>query len=213
MGKRVTNIIKKSGLDSFIGAQGQRVGIYGGSFNPPHQGHYLVSKCALSRLGLDSVWWLVSPRGPIKGELEHSLEERLQYAKDLTCNNNKIIVTDIEEQIGMHCSIDTLSFLQKTFPKIKFVWIMGADNLACLSQWSRWLDFVCQVPIAVFNRPSYTFRALHGCAASRMAHWRVPNKSMLHLIDRPAPAWGVMWATYSPMSSVRIRDIIKQEGM
>ncbi|MEJ1969338.1 MAG: nicotinate-nucleotide adenylyltransferase [Rhizomicrobium sp.] len=142
-------------------APGLRIGLLGGSFNPAHDGHLYVSEVALKRLGLDYVWWLVTPQNPLKdAEGMGALAQRVRDAKRVA-RHPRIIVMDIERDFRTHYSIDTLRALQKRFPLVKFVWLMGSDNLAIFRRWRRWADFAKRVPIAVIQRPGTVLAALN----------------------------------------------------
>jgi nicotinate-nucleotide adenylyltransferase len=134
-------------------ADGLRIGLLGGSFNPAHEGHLHVSEVALKRLGLDYVWWLVTPQNPLKARAGMaSLSERVRSARAVA-RHPRIIVMDIEHDFRTHYSYDTLVALQKRFPRLKFTWLMGSDNLQIFRRWHRWADLARRVPIAVIQRP------------------------------------------------------------
>ena len=119
-------------------ADGLRIGLLGGSFNPAHEGHLYVSEVALRRLGLDYVWWLVTPQNPLKGRVGLApLEDRVRQARRIA-TRPRIVVMDIERALGTRYSIDTLKALQRRFPRLNFVWLMGSDNLAIFRRWKRW---------------------------------------------------------------------------
>jgi nicotinate-nucleotide adenylyltransferase len=134
-------------------ADGLRIGLLGGSFNPAHEGHLHVSEVALKRLGLDYVWWLVTPQNPLKPRIGMAaLSERVQSARAVA-RHPRIVVMDIEHDLHTHYSYDTLVALQKRFPRLKFTWLMGSDNLQIFRRWHRWADIARRVPIAVVQRP------------------------------------------------------------
>jgi nicotinate-nucleotide adenylyltransferase len=166
-----------------------RIGLLGGSFNPAHQGHLHVSHEALKRLGLDEIWWLVAPQNPLKptagmGELP----TRIAAAKALAKHDKRIRVLDLEARLGTHFTADTLAALQKRWPRIDFVWLMGADNLAQIRQWKNWRSIFARVPIAVFARPTYCHKALAGLAAQRFSRARVIRETRRFGEIRP-PVW------------------------
>ena len=135
-------------------AGGRRVGLLGGSFNPAHEGHLHISRLALDHLGLDELWWLVSPRNPMKpARGMASFDERLAGARTVAADP-RIAVSGIERRLGTRYTADTLRALGARFPRIAFVWVMGADNLAQISRWKDWTAIFEAVPIAVFDRPS-----------------------------------------------------------
>jgi nicotinate-nucleotide adenylyltransferase len=130
-----------------------RIGLLGGSFNPAHEGHLYVSEVAMKRLGLDYVWWLVSPQNPLKGRAGLApLADRVRQARK-TARHPRIVVMDIEHALGTRYSIDTLRALQRRFPQLAFTWLMGSDNLAIFRRWRRWREIAARVPIAVVQRP------------------------------------------------------------
>ncbi len=148
-------------------APGLRIGLLGGSFNPAHEGHVYVSEVALRRLHLDYVWWLVTPQNPLKGRVGLApLADRLCHAKALA-GHPRIVVMDIERALGTRYSVDTLACLQRRFPLVDFVWLMGSDNLATFRHWRRWREIARRVPIAVVQRPGTVLAAL---SAQPMQH-------------------------------------------
>ncbi|HEY4078448.1 MAG TPA: nicotinate-nucleotide adenylyltransferase [Rhizomicrobium sp.] len=128
-----------------------RIGLLGGSFNPAHHGHLYVSEIARKALKLDYVWWLVSPGNPLKGAPD-PLKQRLAGARDMA-RAPRTIVTDIEQELGTRYTIDTVTTLQLRFPGVRFIWLMGTDNLEQFSRWRRWRDIAARIPIAVVRRP------------------------------------------------------------
>ena len=180
----------------------------GGSFNPAHRGHLHLSETALKRLDLDEVWWMVSPQNPLKpaaGMMPFA--ERLEEARRLAAGHPRIRVTDIENRFGGgHYTADTLENLVRRFPRLRFVWLMGADNLAQIPRWERWAEIFRSVPIAVFDRPSYAQRALAGAAAQRCARCRVPEAGARRLAETKPPAWVFFHTPLDPSSATRIRS-------
>ncbi len=184
----------------------RRVGLLGGSFNPAHEGHRHVSASALRRLGLDEVWWLVSPQNPLKPVQGMApLCKRLVAARKVA-RHPRIRVTAIEAGLGTRYTADTLEALARRFPNIRFVWLMGADNLAQISRWQRWRRIFRTVPIAVFDRSPYSFKALAGKAARRFAHRRLPERQASVLADTQPPAWIFLHTRLHPASATVIRS-------
>ena len=146
-------------------ADGLRIGLLGGSFDPAHDGHIHVSDVALKALGLDYVWWLVSPGNPLKGAPD-ALETRLIRARNIV-RSPRIIVTDIERRLGTRYTADTVAALQKRFPGVAFTWLMGSDNLVQFSRWRRWQAIAARIPIAVVRRPGTVLASLHAPLARR----------------------------------------------
>ena len=152
---------------------GMRVGLLGGSFNPAHEGHLHVSEVALKRLGLDFVWWLVTPQNPLKPVAGMApLHDRVRDAKKIV-RHPRILVLDIEHDFHTHYSFDTLRALQKRFAQVHFVWLMGSDNLNIFRRWHRWAEFAQCVPIAVIQRPGTILAALHGAPIRRFGRTRM----------------------------------------
>ncbi len=184
----------------------QRIGLLGGSFNPAHEGHRHLSLWAMRRLGLDRVWWLVSPQNPLKASDGMApLAERLAVARRVA-RHRAIRVTDIERALGTRYTADTLSALVRRFPRARFVWLMGADNLRQIRRWDRWTAIFETLPVAVFDRPSYALGALSGLAARRFGPARIPASAARSLADRPAPAWTFVTMPLHPASATRIRN-------
>ena len=182
-----------------------KIGLLGGSFNPAHGGHRHISLAALKRLGLDRVWWLVSPQNPLKPAVGMApLDERLNAARQVA-DDRRIIVSDIERSLGTRYTFDTLGALCSRHRGDRFVWLMGADNLVQISTWHRWPEIFKTVPVAVFNRPNYGYEALAGEAAWRFRRERLPQSKARLLADRPAPAWTFLWIPLSLTSATEIR--------
>jgi nicotinate-nucleotide adenylyltransferase len=187
------------------GRGARRVGLLGGSFNPAHEGHLEISRQALEQLRLDEVWWLVSPQNPLKTAAGMApLEARLDAARALV-GDGRIRVTGIERELGTRYTKDTVFALKRRFPGVRFVWIMGADNLAEVCRWKGWPGIFRTVAIAVFARPSYSFRALSGRAARRFRAARQGVARAGRLADMRPPAWVFLSRPRNPASATRIR--------
>ena len=185
--------------------EGQRIGLFGGSFNPAHYGHYMVALYALKTLRLDWVWWMVSPQNPLKDRSETGeYAARLAYTKRIA-RHPRFIVTDIEQQLGARTSAETLRRLEPVLAHGKFVWIMGADSFANLHRWHNWLDIPARLPLAVLARPGFSLRALGGPAATRFDNQQVPAQLSASLVDRTPPAWCFIPMPLRPESSTAIR--------
>jgi nicotinate-nucleotide adenylyltransferase len=188
---------------------GQAIGLLGGSFNPPHAAHRLISEVALKRLGLDKVWWLVSPGNPLKQRNETApLAERMKLARAMA-NNPHIVVTDFEADLPSHYTVSTLAFLKSRSPLVRFVWIMGADNLATFDRWERWREIFTMVPVVIVDRPGWRLKALASKAARSFADSRVPETEAATLAARPAPAWTFLTGPLSHVSSTAIRNQVR----
>ena len=148
-------------------APGLRIGLLGGSFNPPHEGHFHISNAALKRLGLDYVWWMVAPRNPLKPSIGLApLEHRVDWAMEIA-QHPRMLVMDVETALGTRYSIDTITALQRRFPHVHFVWVMGSDNLDNFRYWRRWSDIAMRIPIAIITRPGSVLAPLRAKAAQR----------------------------------------------
>lgn len=196
-------------------ARHRRIGLLGGSFNPAHQGHLHLSLNALKRLDLDEVWWLVSPQNPLKPAAGMAgFADRLQQARRVAAGHRRIRVTDLENRLDRsRHTADTLQTLRRRFPQLKFVWLMGGDNLIQIRHWDRWTEIFRMVPIAVFDRPSYAPKALTGLAAQRFASSRVPVRAARALADTKPPAWVFFHTRLDPTSATRIRAEREQDSL
>lgn len=187
----------------------RRIGILGGSFNPAHQGHLDISRAALHRLGLDQVWWLVSPQNPLKTrEGMAPFAERLAAARAFArkaAGDSRIKVTDLEARLGTTYTAETLALILRRFPHHHFVWLMGADNLAQISHWKDWQQIFHRLPIAVFARPTYSLSALAAKAARRFAPYRLREGAGRKLVMAQPPAWLFVHARLNPISATEIR--------
>ncbi len=183
----------------------RRVGLMGGSFNPPHAGHLHISREAIKRLGLDQVWWLVSPQNPMKpSDVTRPFGERFEECLALTEHDRRIVVSDFEELLDLQMSADTMQALHASFPETDFVWIMGSDILAELHEWEMAEDFVAQVPMAVFPRPGSVMAALNSVMARKLAHVRYEGPAN-GFMEFDAPAWTLVPASMKDISSTRLR--------
>ena len=182
-----------------------RVGLYGGSFNPAHEGHAHVAETAKRRLGLDRVIWLVSPQNPLKGCHETAdLAERMAGARALA-KGPGMIVSDVETRLGSAFTIDTVRALKARFPGVKFVWIMGADSLAGFHRWRGWTQIMREVPVAVVSRPWISLKSRFSPAAMRFAHYRRRSTEAVILADLEPPAWIFLFGRFNYQSSTALR--------
>lgn len=186
-------------------ARNMRIGLLGGSFDPAHAGHVLISLHALRSLQLDRIWWLVTPGNPLKetSALPSSLD-RAQRARALT-SDPRIDVTRIEDDLGTRLTVETLICLKQRCPDVRFVWLMGADNLGEFHLWHRWQDIARLMPIAVFDRPGATLAATRSRAAIGLGRARIPENRAKMLPDMPAPAWVYFHGRRSSLSSTELR--------
>ena len=185
---------------------GMRVGLLGGSFNPPHAAHRAISLFALKRLKLDRVWWLVTPGNPLKNhDGLRDLDERAEAARKMAADP-RIDVSCLESVIRTRYTVDTISYLRRRASGLRFVWIMGADNLAQVHRWQNWRRIASEVPIAVIDRPPQSFRALAAPAAQALARYRVPENQAARLADERAPAWVFLTGMKLNLSSTGLRN-------
>lgn len=182
------------------------IGLLGGSFNPAHDGHRYISLQALKLLQLDEIWWLVSPLNPLKEASGMASYERRMASAQAVARHPKIRVSSIEKEIHTRYTADTIEKLQKLYPDVNFVWLMGADNLVSFHRWDHWRTIMHSVPIAVFARKNYALRALHGKAA-RMYHLyrRLPEDAPMLARMKP-PAWMFLPIRRHPASATEIRN-------
>lgn len=184
---------------------GMTVGLFGGSFNPPHEGHLLVAKLALQRLGLDQLWWLVTPGNPLKsGNGLAPLAERLALS-DAMARDPRIRVTAIEKTLGTAYTARTIRHIIRRNPAVHFVWIMGADNLGDFHRWQEWRRIAATVPIAVIDRPGATLTYLSSKAARTLDRARVPERAAKALPRMKPPAWTFIHGPRSAVSSTALR--------
>ena len=186
-------------------APGMRIGLLGGSFNPPHEGHALVTRLALTRLRLDRVWCLVTPGNPLKSKAElAALQARVEAARRLAAGP-RVVVTDIEAEIGARYTYGTLAWLTRRAPDVRFVWIMGADNLRQFHLWRHWRAIADLTPIVVVDRPGSTLRAMSSRAAIALAPWRVAEGEAPRFADLDPPALIFLHGPRSELSSTLLR--------
>ncbi|MDR3376956.1 MAG: nicotinate-nucleotide adenylyltransferase [Ancalomicrobiaceae bacterium] len=184
---------------------GMAIGLLGGSFNPPHAGHLHVASVALARLGLDRVWMMVTPGNPLK-ELNGlpTLATRIRATRALV-RDPRIVVTGFEASLGSAYTWTTIRHLVQTFPRVDFVWVMGADNLAGFHRWQHWRRIAATVPLAIVDRPGSTLSAQSSPAAAVMSQARIGEAAAGTLAGRPAPAWVFLHARRNDLSSSRLR--------
>lgn len=184
---------------------GLRIGLLGGSFNPPHAAHRAISLLALKKLRLDFVWWLVSPGNPLKDTRGlPALAERVAAARAVA-NHPRIVVTDLEARIGTRYTVDTLRYLRRHAPRARFVWVSGADVLEEFHRWRAWDEIFETVPLAFMDRGGETLDALSSRAAQRFSHARRPESRAARLADMKPPAWVFIHGMKSTLSSSAIR--------
>lgn len=185
-----------------------RIGLLGGSFDPPHEGHVHITRQALARFGLDRVWWLVSPGNPLKEQGPAPMARRLAVARALM-EHPRVDVTDIETQLGTRATVDTLAALTARAPGVRFSWLMGADNLASVHRWQDWRGIFRMVPVGVLARPGGRISARMSPAARVFAQARLDGGDSRLLGGAAAPAWCFVNV---PMLALSSSDIRRKTG-
>ncbi len=192
---------------------GQRVGLFGGTFDPPHEAHLAACLLAMKRLALDQVWWLVTPGNPLKNTTGLApLDERVAAASNLA-RHPRMEVTGIEAEIGVRYSYDIIRYLVSHCPGVRFVWIMGADNLRSFHRWQKWRGITKLVPIAVIDRLGPSLRATGSVAAQALGHRRVRESEAASLLGRRPPAWVLLHGLKSPLSSTALRAVRRSQKL
>ncbi|MBN8534369.1 MAG: nicotinate-nucleotide adenylyltransferase [Rhizobiales bacterium] len=185
---------------------GLRVGLFGGSFNPPHYGHLMLAQFAMRRLGLDQVWWLVTPGNPLKSVDELPTQQyRMAQCHALVGRNRRMVITGIEAEIGTSYTEQTIRFLKRRCPQVRFVWLMGADNLAGFHRWKNWQDIAGNVPMAIIDRPGSTLKAASSPAARALAHARIDESDAALLPGLAPPRWLFLHVKRVNLSSTALR--------
>lgn len=187
-------------------APGLRIGLYGGSFDPPHAGHRHVALLAIRRLRLDRVWWLVGPGNPLKDRGRLPTAAARLAATAMLARHPRMHATGLEAAYDFRFSVETVRFLPRRRPGVRFVWIIGADSFATLHRWRDWRTIVGSMPVAVVDRPGWTLRALHSRAARTFAASRVDPRKAADLADHVPPAWTFLAGPRSHLSSSALRD-------
>jgi nicotinate-nucleotide adenylyltransferase len=184
---------------------GQRIGIMGGTFNPPHDGHRIVAETAVKRLGLDQLWLLMTPGNPLKANgVLPPLAGRLAATRTFA-RGPRMKITAFEKDLGTPYTAATLAFLKRRYPRVHFVWVMGADNLASFDRWQHWRTIVQSFPVAVIDRPGWRLKALSSRAALALNHARIPERYAPLLPDLAPPAWSFLTSRLSELSSTALR--------
>lgn len=187
-----------------VAKPGQVIGLLGGSFDPPHDGHVHITKAALTRFGLDHVWWLVSPGNPLKENGPAPLSDRMQAAQEMMIHP-RVTVTDVEGRLQTRFTAQTIAALQRRYAGVRFVWLMGADNLAQFDQWQNWRWIIENVSMGVLARPGDRISARLSKAARMYADARLPGRAS-HIVGRAdAPAWAFINLPMNDQSSSAIR--------
>jgi nicotinate-nucleotide adenylyltransferase len=188
-----------------LSTAGMRIGILGGSFNPPHEGHRLVAEQCLKRLHLDAVWIVVTPGNPLKSVSELApLSQRIEQAAAVF-DHPRIRITAFEAQHGFRYTWQTLQHLRRAVPTAGFVWLMGADNMRSFHRWKRWQLIASLMPMAVYARPGSTLLATTSPAATTLRRFRLPEAAAPRLASLRAPAWLILHGMQSAQSSSALR--------
>ena len=184
---------------------GEVIGLLGGSFDPAHQGHVHVTQEALKRFGLDRVWWLISPGNPLKPKGPAPLRMRMVQARSVM-QHPRVVVTDIETQLGTRYTAATLAQLTALYPGVRFVWLMGADNLTQFHKWQRWRDIAHTAPLGIVARPGDRISARMSPAAKVFERARLSGNASQLLGRAAAPAWCFVNVPMIAQSSSAIRS-------
>ena len=186
---------------------GQAIGLMGGTFNPPHEGHRRISELALRRLGLDRLWWMVTPGNPLKDTVGLApLDARMRRAADMA-SDPRIFVSGAEQVFATRYTADFIAIVKARAPAVLFVWVMGSDNLAQFHQWEDWRRIADAVPIAVINRPGHLAAGLSSRAAQALARHRVDEADARSLASRAPPCWAFITGPRSAASSTALRSL------
>lgn len=187
-------------------ARGMKIGLFGGTFDPPHQAHLSACLLAMKRLGLDAVWWMVTPGNPLKDTRHLSpLDKRIAAIKAMT-HHPRIFVTGFEADIGTRYTYDTIAYVLDRCPGVNFVWIMGADNLRSFHRWEKWRGIARMIPFAVVDRLGPSLYATGGTAGQALMRYRIREELARSLPYRRPPAWVYLHGLKSPLSSTALRN-------
>jgi len=187
-----------------IAESGQRIGLLGGSFDPAHAGHVHITLQAMRRFGLDRVWWLVSPQNPLKSEGPAAMSRRLVAARAIM-QHPRVTITDLEDKLGTRFTADTLARITAIYPRARFVWLMGADNLAGFHHWQDWEEIMATMPLGITSRPDEYLRAAGSVVAQKYASARLPSRASRVMPLLKPPVWCLLDGPVVHASSSEIR--------
>ena len=188
-----------------VAGDGQKIGLFGGSFNPPHEGHLNLCDLAIKRLELDQIWWMVTPGNPLKDtSVLAPLEARIKKCRAMT-SHPKIKITAFEAKYKVRYTADTLRVVQRLRPRNDFVWLMGADNLADFHRWQDWREIANMMPIAVIDRPGSTLSYHSSQASIALSQYRIDEADAPLLSHMKPPAWTFLHGPRSSLSSTQLR--------
>jgi len=182
----------------------KKIGLLGGSFDPPHKGHLYISLEAKKILILDEIWWLVTPQNPLKINQPASYEERVRNCK-LISKNQPIKIKEIEKKINSKYSYQTIKYLNCHYMNINFIWLMGADNLIYFHKWQNAHKIFNEIPIVVFRRYGYNKKALKSYTSNFYKNFKLSSNNIHIEIFDKLPAWAIIQNKEIKISSTEIR--------
>lgn len=186
--------------------RGLRIGILGGSFNPAHEGHLHISLIALRRLGLDQIWWLVTPQNPLKTRDEMAPLKARQGSARAQARHPRIVATQLEDRLGTRFTADSLAAVRRRFRGAQLVWLMGADNLVQIPAWDRWEEIFERGAVVALARPPYSPSMLSGQAARRFARNRVASpQAMRARVSAGRAGWCFLHIPLRAISATALR--------
>ena len=187
-----------------LGLPGSTIGLLGGSFDPPHEGHVHITKQAMKAFNLSKIWWLVSPSNPLKERKPQEISKRYEASRKIM-QHPAVTITDIENRLGSQFTAETIHMLQRIYPGVKFVWLMGADNLVNFHKWDKWNWIVKNVPIGVLARPGEQIKAGLSPTATRYRRYRIPSEEAFGLSILTPPVWTLLIGPMRDISSTDLR--------
>ena len=183
---------------------GLTIGLLGGSFDPPHEGHVHITKLALKIFNLSKIWWLVCPENPIKNVTPSDINSRFLASKKIM-KHPSVVITDLEKKFETKYTFQTLIKLKKLYPSTKFVWLMGADNLINFHHWKNWDWIMKNIPVGVLARPEEQIKAGLSHAAIKFRNYRLPKEKSIILSNYIPPVWTLSNGPMRNISSTEIR--------